>query len=88
MSLIIASQMEEDFNEQLRTHASSPTVISVPEERPWEAANDADLLLIRPSLQWRRLKTLSRPTEWPGRLKWAHRWASISIRRGCWKHRW
>jgi phosphoglycerate dehydrogenase-like enzyme len=78
MSLIIASQMEEVFNEQLRTHASAPTVITVPDDRPWEAANDADLLLIRPSLQWRRLKSESRPAEWPGRLKWVYS-ASVGI---------
>lgn len=78
MSLVIASQMEELFNAQLRTHASAPTVISVPEERPWEAANDADLLLIRPSLHWRRLKSLSRPAEWPGRLKWVYS-ASVGV---------
>jgi phosphoglycerate dehydrogenase-like enzyme len=78
MSLVIASQMEEGFNEQLRTHASAPTVISVPEERPWEAANDADLLLIRPSLHWRNLKTLARPDQWPGRLKWVYS-ASVGI---------
>jgi len=78
MSLIIASQMEEHFNEQWRTHASGPTVIAVPEEQPWEAANDADLLLIRPSLHWRRSKSLSRPPEWPGRLKWVYS-ASVGI---------
>jgi phosphoglycerate dehydrogenase-like enzyme len=78
MSLIIASQMEEGFNQQLRMHASAPTVISVPEERPWEAANEADLLLIRPSPLWRRLKTESRPAEWPGRLKWVYS-ASVGI---------
>jgi len=78
MSFVIASQMEEGFNAQLRTHASSPLVIPVPEERPWEAANDADLLLIRPSPQWRRSKTLSRPGGWPGRLKWVYS-ASVGI---------
>jgi phosphoglycerate dehydrogenase-like enzyme len=78
MSLVIASQMEEVFNEQLRAHASGPTVIAAPEERPWEAANDADLLLIRPSLQWRRSKTLARPSQWPGRLKWVYS-ASVGI---------
>ena len=36
MTLVIASQMEEVFNEQLRAHGSGPTVISVPEERPWD----------------------------------------------------
>jgi phosphoglycerate dehydrogenase-like enzyme len=70
--------MEEVFNEQLRAHGSGPTVISVPEERPWEAANDADLLLIRPSLHWRKSKALARPSEWPGRLKWVYS-ASVGI---------
>jgi phosphoglycerate dehydrogenase-like enzyme len=78
MSFIIASQMEELFNERLRAHASAPTVITVPEERPWEAANDADLLLIRPSVQWRQLKTLARPPDWPGRLKWVYS-ASVGV---------
>jgi phosphoglycerate dehydrogenase-like enzyme len=78
MPLVIASQLEEAFNAQLRTHASAPTVISVPEERPWEAANDADLLLIRPSQQWRQLKHGSRPAAWPGRLKWVYS-ASVGI---------
>jgi len=72
MSFIIASQLEEGMNEQLRSHASAPTVISVSEERPWEAANDADLLVIRPSLRWHQLKTTARPAEWPGRLKWVY----------------
>lgn len=78
MSFVIASQLEEGFNEQLRTHPSAPTVIAVPEERPWEAANDADLLLIRPSPHWRRLKTLARPPLWPGRLKWVYS-ASVGV---------
>ena len=72
MSLVIASQLEEGLNEQLRAHASGPTVIAASDERPWEAANDADLLLIRPSLQWRQIKTLARPPVWPGRLKWVY----------------
>jgi phosphoglycerate dehydrogenase-like enzyme len=78
MSLVIASQLEEGLNAQLRTHASAPTVIGVSEERPWEAANDADLLLIRPSLQWRQHKTLARPAVWPGRLKWVYS-ASVGV---------
>jgi phosphoglycerate dehydrogenase-like enzyme len=78
MGLIIASQLEEGLNEQLRAHVSAPTVISVPEERPWEAANDADLLVIRPSLQWRQHKTLARPAVWPGRLKWVYS-ASVGV---------
>ncbi len=78
MSFVIASQLDENLNEQLRRHASSPTVIAVSEERPWEAANDADLLVIRPSLEWRRLKTQARPMAWPGRVKWVYS-ASVGL---------
>ena len=78
MSLIIASQLEESMNAHLRSHASAPTLIGVSDERPWEAANDADLLLVRPSAEWRRLKTLERPAEWPGRLKWVYS-ASVGV---------
>jgi phosphoglycerate dehydrogenase-like enzyme len=78
MSIIIASQLEERLNAQLRSHFSAPTVISVSEERPWEAADDADLMLIRPSPEWRRIKTLARPAVWPGRLKWVYS-ASVGV---------
>jgi len=72
MTLVIASQLEEAMNAQLRRHASAPIVIAASDERPWEAANDADFLLIRPSLEWRHIKTLARPAVWPGRLKWVY----------------
>jgi phosphoglycerate dehydrogenase-like enzyme len=78
MGLVIASQLEEGLNAQLRAHASAPKVIAVSEERPWEVANDADLLLIRPSVQWRQHKTLARPAVWPGRLKWVYS-ASVGV---------
>lgn len=78
MSFVIASQMEEFVNARLRSHASAPTVIDVSEERPWEAANDADLLLVRPSAEWRTLKSSSRPPGWPGRLKWVYS-ASVGV---------
>ena len=48
MGLVIASQMEADFNASLRAHPTGPTVVGVPEARPWEAANDADVMLVRP----------------------------------------
>ncbi len=69
-SLVIASQMEDDFNARLRAHAIGPTVIGVPEERPWDAAHDADILLVRPSPAWTRGHDLARPATWPGRLQW------------------
>ena len=76
MSLVIASQMEPAFNERLRGHAAAPTVIGVPEDRPWTAANDADVLLVRPSPAWRENHHLERPSAWPGRLRWVY---SVSV---------
>lgn len=74
MALVIASQMEDGFNAELRALAVAPTVIGVPEDRPWEAANDADVLLVRPSPAWRALRGLAgaRPGAWPGRLRWVY----------------
>jgi phosphoglycerate dehydrogenase-like enzyme len=72
MSLVIASQMEDGFNAGLRAHPIGPTVIGVSEARPWEAANDADVILVRPSPPWRGARSEPRPAAWPGRLKWVY----------------
>ncbi|KXU32259.1 dehydrogenase [Sphingobium sp. 22B] len=72
MSLIIASQLEPDFNRSLGLHPSAPTLIDVAEDEPWTAANEADILLVRPSLAWRRSAQEARPKIWPGRLKWVY----------------
>ncbi|HEX7782967.1 MAG TPA: D-isomer specific 2-hydroxyacid dehydrogenase family protein [Sphingobium sp.] len=71
MSLVIASQMEPDFNRSLADHPSRPVLISVPEDQPWSAAKEADVLLVRPSLAWRHSPE-GRPSAWPGRLKWVY----------------
>lgn len=71
MSLVIASQMEPDFNQHLARHPSAPTLIDVPEDAPWLAARDADILLVRPSPVWRQTRG-ERPAAWPGRLKWVY----------------
>ncbi|AEG51132.1 Glyoxylate reductase (NADP(+)) [Sphingobium chlorophenolicum L-1] len=71
MSLIIASQLEPDFNRSLGLHPSAPTLIDVAEDEPWTAANEADILLVRPSPAWRQSAQL-RPDIWPGRLKWVY----------------
>ncbi|WP_242126284.1 D-isomer specific 2-hydroxyacid dehydrogenase family protein [Sphingobium sp. Sx8-8] len=71
MSLIIASQLEPDFNHSLSLHPSGPTLIGVPEDEPWTAAGEADILLVRPSLAWRQSAPV-RPRNWPGRLKWVY----------------
>ncbi len=70
MSFVIASQFEDGFNEALRGHTLRPTVIAAPEQSPWEAANDADILLVRPSPAWRENRQLARPASWPGRVRW------------------
>jgi phosphoglycerate dehydrogenase-like enzyme len=75
---VIASQLEDGFNAKLRAHASAPTVIGVPGDRPWEVADDADVLLVRPSIEWQRIKSASRPGGWPGRLKWVYS-ASVGV---------
>jgi phosphoglycerate dehydrogenase-like enzyme len=71
MSLVIASQMEREFNASLAQHPSRPTVIDAGEDAPWEAATKADMLLIRPSPAWRQ-PAVARPAEWPGRLQWVY----------------
>lgn len=72
MNLVIASQMEEGFNAQLRAHPSQPTVIGAPEAQPWDAGRDADVLLARPSPAWRGNRETQRPEGWPGRLRWIY----------------
>jgi phosphoglycerate dehydrogenase-like enzyme len=72
MSLVIASQLEGSFNERLSAHPARPKVIGVPEERPWEAAAGADILLVRPSPAWRESRQAPRPAAWPGRLRWIY----------------
>ncbi|MDI1295205.1 MAG: D-isomer specific 2-hydroxyacid dehydrogenase family protein [bacterium] len=71
MSLIIASQLDADFNRGLARHPSRPVLIDVSEEEPWSAAGEADVLIVRPSLAWRAPPQV-RPTAWPGRLKWVY----------------
>ncbi len=72
MSLVIASQLEGGFNDSLRRLPLKPEVITVPEESPWDAARDADVLLVRPSPTWRQSHSRPRPDLWPGRLKWVY----------------
>ncbi len=71
MSLVIASQLDADFNRGLGQHPSAPILIDVAEDEPWSAASEADVLLIRPSPAWRAPR-VKRPPAWPGRLKWVY----------------
>ncbi|GGZ30859.1 NAD(P)-dependent oxidoreductase [Asticcacaulis endophyticus] len=72
MTLVIASQLEAGFNDELRDHPARPQVIDVPEETPWDAAKSADVLLVRPSPVWKKSLSSPRPDLWPGRLKWVY----------------
>ncbi|MET0283121.1 MAG: D-isomer specific 2-hydroxyacid dehydrogenase family protein [Polyangiales bacterium] len=78
MSLVIASQLEGEFNERLRAHPSRPTVITPAEETPWEAAAEADIMLIRPTPIWRGNRHIEPPARWPGKLQWVFS-ASVGI---------
>lgn len=71
MSLIIASQLDADFNRGLGQHPIAPILIDVADDAPWTAAAEADVLLVRPSPAWRQ-PAIERPPAWPGRLKWVY----------------
>lgn len=68
--LVIASQLDPAVNELLRAHPSQPRVIPAPEQRPWEIAAEADVLLIRPAPTWRGHGYNAAPAGWPGRVQW------------------
>ena len=72
MSLIVASQMEPDINQALARLPLRPHIIPAPVGEPWRAAQDADVLIIRPSPEWitSRKQGVVRPAGWPGRLQW------------------
>jgi phosphoglycerate dehydrogenase-like enzyme len=69
-SVVIASQLEPAVNELLRAHPARPTVIEVPEARPWEIAAQADVLLVRPKPAWHGHDRGAAPAGWPGRVRW------------------
>lgn len=70
MSIVVASQLEPLINEALAAHPTRPKVIAVPDDEPWRAARDADVLVVRPSLSWRAARQAASPEIWPGRLRW------------------
>jgi phosphoglycerate dehydrogenase-like enzyme len=72
MSLIVASQMEPEINAALAGLPLGPRVIPAPVGEPWKAAQDADVLIIRPTPEWitSRKQEVARPAGWPGRLQW------------------
>lgn len=70
MSLVVASQLEPDFNAGLAALPFAPTIVPVPDGEPWRAAAQADVLVVRPSPEWRALRDTAPPPAWPGKLRW------------------
>ena len=70
MSIIVASQLEPELNEEIARHPARPKVIAVPENAPWTIAGDADVLVVRPTPVWREARREAPPSIWPGRLRW------------------
>lgn len=70
-SLVIASQLEPEINAALARLPSAPRLIPVPDGEPWQAAREADVLIVRPGPDWRAARGRAAPRgEWPGRLRW------------------
>ncbi|MDB5459999.1 MAG: dehydrogenase [Caulobacteraceae bacterium] len=67
MSIVIVSQMDDAFNDQLRAHPRRPTVVTA-SATPWFDALDADMFLVAPIPPW--TPSPPRPEGWPGSLKW------------------
>lgn len=78
MSLVIASQLEPDFNAALAELPFAPQVFDPPAGEPWHAAGQADVLVIRPTPEWRQARDLPRPASWPGKLRWVFS-ASVGV---------
>lgn len=70
MSLIVASQLEPEFNDSLAALPFAPKVVQAPAGEPWLAASQADVLVVRPTPEWRALRGEPPPAAWPGRLRW------------------
>nr|WP_184081694.1 NAD(P)-dependent oxidoreductase [Sphingobium subterraneum] len=63
--------MTESFNAGLRKKVDA-TVIPAPEACPWAVADEADIMLVRPTSAWTTHRDIARPATWPGRLKWVN----------------
>jgi phosphoglycerate dehydrogenase-like enzyme len=68
MSFVIASQMSDAFNDQLRAHASRPMVVDARAPESWTTVLEADMFLVAPIPFW--TPAPPRPAGWPGRLGW------------------
>lgn len=78
MALVIASQLEAGINARLAAHPIAPVILDVPEATPWDIADRADVLIVRPSPAWRSSHQRATPGVWPGRLRWVYS-ASVGV---------
>jgi phosphoglycerate dehydrogenase-like enzyme len=76
MTLTIASQFAEAFNERLRQLPLRPRVIAAPRDQPWNAAAEADILLVGPTNAWLTSCRQASPDGWPGKVRWVFSWSA------------
>jgi hypothetical protein len=87
---LIASQLESEFNAAIAALPLARGSFLRPTAR-LDVADRADVLIVRPSADWRAARHLPKPDAlWPGRLRWVFlpRRGLISIRHGCSMRRW
>lgn len=70
MSLVVASQLGPEFDAELAALPFDPKIVSVNGDEPWRVADEADVLVVRPSPQWQAMRGKPVPSGWPGRLRW------------------
>jgi phosphoglycerate dehydrogenase-like enzyme len=51
-------------------------VIAAPRDQPWNAAAEADILLVGPTTAWLAGRGLASPPGWPGKIRWVFSWSA------------
>lgn len=70
MKLTIASQFGEALDSVIAGLPCAGAVVAASLEAPWEAAQEADVLLVHPLPVWKKARDMPPPPGWPGRLRW------------------